>query len=128
MEGHKNKRDDTIGERLKRIETVVQAENAEYGDRDLPEVDPQSLTAEVLAAQLTQWEDRLRRNRSSMSGSSPHPREVPASTEEEAIAVRTTASSGAAEGSTPSLTPDQRKRAVRLIKKLRQESLPRLKK
>ncbi|MCY0864276.1 MAG: hypothetical protein OWQ57_04965 [Sulfobacillus sp.] len=45
---------------MKHIETVVQAENAEYGDRDLPEVDPPPLTSEALAAQLTQWEDRLR--------------------------------------------------------------------
>jgi transposase len=60
VEGHKEKLEATIRELMKHIETVMQAENAEYGDRDLPEVDPQPLTAEALAAQLTQWEDRLR--------------------------------------------------------------------
>jgi transposase len=142
VEGHKEKLEATIRELMKHIETVMQAENAEYGDRDLPEVDPQPLTAEALAAQLTQWEDRLRPQPvenepvspaptavSPPTASGPAPRITPP-TRNDSAAVDTPGPSAAAEGDTPRPpgTPDLRKRAVQLVKKLRQESLPRLKK
>ena len=71
VEGHKDKLEAAMRELLKHIETVVQSENAEYGDRDLPAGEPQPLTTEALAAELTPCEDRCGRNRSRMSRDPP---------------------------------------------------------
>jgi len=57
VQGNQEKLTAAIRDLVQQIEAVVQEENAEYGDRDLPEVDPQPITAEALAAHLVQWDD-----------------------------------------------------------------------
>ena len=142
IEGYRGKLEIAIRELVQQIEAIVQAENAEYGDRDLPEVDPQPITAEALAAQLAQWEDRLRPQPAEDEPGPPAPTETTTATKsapptrtadsaaDDVAEARTTNPSVTAEVATPipSLSPDQRKQARRLLKKLRHESLPRLEK
>ncbi len=117
-----------IRELLQQIEAVVQEENTQYGDRDLPEVDPQPITAEALAAQLAQWEDRLRLQPAEDESESPTPSDDP-EMDDVADAPTTNPSENAdVTPPLPSVSPEQQKRARRLLKKLRQESLPRLEK
>lgn len=113
---------------LQQIEAVVQAENTEYGDRDLPEVDPQPITAEALAAQWAQWEDRLRPQPPEDDPESPLRTADPAP--ETIVEAPPTNSPNRADTATPwlRLSPEQQKTARRLLKTLRHERLPRLQK
>ena len=125
--GNKTKLEAAIRELLRQIEAVVQAENAEYGERDLPEVEPQPLTAEALDAQLTQWEARLRPQPTPAEPVSSEPAEAGSAAPRTADpADSTSATPTVIPEDVPPLTPGQRKQVVRLVKKLRRESLPRL--
>ena len=125
--GNKTKLEAAIRELLRQIEAGVQAENAEYGERDLPEVEPQPLTAEALDAQLTQWEARLRPQPTPAQPVSSEPAEAGSAAPRTADpADSTSATPTVIPEDVPPLTPGQRKQVVRWVKKLRRESLPRL--
>ena len=128
IQGNQDKLTAAIRDLLQQIEAVVQAENAEYGDRDLPEVDPQPITAESLAAQLAQWEDRLRPQPAEDDPEFPPLTANPAP--EAVVEAPPTNPPDSADTATPPprLSPEQQKTARRLLKKLRHESLPRLQK
>ena len=128
VQSHQDKLAATIQDLLHQIEAVVQAENTEYGDRDLPEVDPQPITAEALAAQLAQWEDRLRPQPAADDPGSPTQTANPVIAEDPETPPTNPSGTAGVAPSRLSLSSEQQKRARRLLKKLRQESLPRLEK
>ena len=115
--GNKTKLEAAIRELLRQIEAGVQAENAEYGERDLPEVEPQPLTVEALDAQLTQWEARLRPQPTPAQPVSSEPAEAGSAAPRTADpADSTSATPTVIPEDVPPLTPGQRKQVVRWVK------------